>query len=139
VRYLYIPLGGNQNILSVIPTIAFVAFWHDHTLNIIIWAFALIIFILPEILIKRHARRYWKRQFQLSWFKYLAAFSSAVYIYFLVLSNIVGFGYGVDKLYLIWEKIQREWLELIWSVLVLVSAVILMFYQRFIEGGDKNF
>jgi D-alanyl-lipoteichoic acid acyltransferase DltB (MBOAT superfamily) len=47
VRYLYIPLGGNNNLLSVVATIAFVAFWHDHSLNIVIWAFALVIFILP--------------------------------------------------------------------------------------------
>ncbi len=47
VRYLYIPLGGNRNILSVVATVAFVAFWHDHTINIVIWALALVIFILP--------------------------------------------------------------------------------------------
>lgn len=130
VRYLYIPLGGNKSIISVIATIAFVAFWHDHTLNIVIWAFALIVFILPEILIKRHARNNWRELFGLHWFKYLAAVSSAIYIYFLVFSNIVGFGYGVDKLYLISEKIQQEWKELLWSIFVLTSAVILMFYQR---------
>lgn len=107
VRYLYIPLGGNKSIISVIATIAFVAFWHDHTLNIVIWAFALIVFILPELLIKRHARKSWRELFGQHWFKYLAAVFSAIYIYFLVFSNIIGFGYGVDKLYLIGEKIQQ--------------------------------
>jgi protein-cysteine N-palmitoyltransferase HHAT len=139
VRYLYVPLGGNRSLLSVVATIAFVAFWHDHTLNIVIWAFALVLFILPEILIKRYARQSLGNYFPLHWFKYLAALSSAIYIYFLVFSNIVGFGYGVDKLYLIWEKIQREWAELLWSIAVLISAVILMFYQRATEDGNKNF
>jgi len=47
VRYLYIPLGGNTTLLSTISVIAFVAFWHDHTLNIVVWAFTFILFILP--------------------------------------------------------------------------------------------
>lgn len=64
VRYLYIPLGGNKNIFSVMVTIAFVAFWHDHTLNIIIWAFTLIIFILPEILIKKYFKKHHKHLFK---------------------------------------------------------------------------
>jgi D-alanyl-lipoteichoic acid acyltransferase DltB (MBOAT superfamily) len=94
VRYLYVPLGGNTTLVSVVATVAFVAFWHDHTLNIVIWAFALVVFILPEILIKRYARRSLKKYYKLQWFKYLSALCSAVYIYFLVFSNIVGFGYG---------------------------------------------
>ncbi len=109
VRYLYVPLGGNQNLLSVVATIAFVAFWHDHTLNIVIWAFALVIFILPEILIKRYARKTLKAYFPLLWFKYLSALLSAIYIYCLVFSNIIGFGYGSDKLYLLWGRIKQEW------------------------------
>ena len=47
IRYLYIPLGGNQNLWSVVATVAFVAFWHDHSLNIVIWGLVIVIFILP--------------------------------------------------------------------------------------------
>jgi hypothetical protein len=38
VKYLYIPLGGKNNIFSILVVVSFVAFWHDHTINIIFWA-----------------------------------------------------------------------------------------------------
>jgi D-alanyl-lipoteichoic acid acyltransferase DltB (MBOAT superfamily) len=47
VRYLYIPLGGNQSAFPTIVVIAFVAFWHDHTVNIVLWALTFVLFILP--------------------------------------------------------------------------------------------
>ena len=47
IRYLYIPCGGRNNYLSVAAVIAFVAFWHDHNLKIILWAFILVLFMIP--------------------------------------------------------------------------------------------
>ena len=82
VRYLYIPLGGNQSILSIVCTIMFVAFWHDHTFKILLWALGIILFILPEILIKRYARTHLQHLFKYHSFKYLSAITSAIYIYF---------------------------------------------------------
>ena len=108
IRYLYIPLGGRKNLLSVIITVSFVAFWHDHSLKIIIWAFVIVIFILPEIIIKRYVERKYEFLYPSHWFKYLCAFTAAIYIYFLVLTNIVGFGYGLEELPFLWIKIKEE-------------------------------
>jgi protein-cysteine N-palmitoyltransferase HHAT len=47
IRYLYIPFGGNTTVLSTVATVAFVAFWHDHSLNIVLWGFIIILFIVP--------------------------------------------------------------------------------------------
>jgi D-alanyl-lipoteichoic acid acyltransferase DltB (MBOAT superfamily) len=94
VRYLYIPLGGNTNFISVIATIAFVAFWHDHTFNILLWAAVIVVCMLPELIIKRYARKYLGYLYPRQWFKYLSAFASSAYIYLLVLCNILGFGNG---------------------------------------------
>lgn len=47
IRYLYIPLGGNQNLFSVFSVILFVAFWHDHTIKILFWALILVLFMIP--------------------------------------------------------------------------------------------
>ena len=102
VRYLYIPLGGNKKIGSVIATVAFVSFWHDHSLNIVIWGLVIVIFILPEILIKRYVKRKYSYLFQYHWFKYICALSAAIYIYILILTNIIGFGYGLNKLSFLW-------------------------------------
>jgi D-alanyl-lipoteichoic acid acyltransferase DltB (MBOAT superfamily) len=139
VRYLYVPLGGrNRLVLSTVSTIAFVAFWHDHSLSVVLWAFTFIIFILPELLVKRYARCHWKDLFSKTWFKYLSAFASSIYIYLLVISNIIGFGYGAENAYLLLQKIGDEWASVVWSISVLTCAVMLMFYQRKMEG-DKGY
>ena len=52
IRYVFIPLGGSKSFVSYICVISFVAFWHDHTLNIVLWAFILILFMIPEITIR---------------------------------------------------------------------------------------
>jgi hypothetical protein len=43
----------------------------------------------------------------MQWFKYLAAFVSSLYIYLLAFSNIIGFGYGIDKASILFEKLQN--------------------------------
>jgi len=139
IRYIYIPLGGNRNLWSVIATVAFVAFWHDHRINIVIWALVIVLFILPEILIKRYVKTKHAYLFKYHWFKYLCAFASSVYIYFLILTNIVGFGYGYDQLPLLWERIVNEWIWLLWSLVIVTSCVILMFYKRHLEDNRKNY
>lgn len=47
IRYLYIPLGGRTNYWSVIASVAFVAFWHDHKITIVIWALIIMLFLVP--------------------------------------------------------------------------------------------
>lgn len=106
IRYLYIPLGGNTNKFSVIATVIFVAFWHDHTLNIIFWALIILVFILPQMIIKKYIHVHYPFLFSNHIFKYVCALTAAIYIYFLVLANIIGFGYGINKLSLFWDKIQ---------------------------------
>jgi D-alanyl-lipoteichoic acid acyltransferase DltB (MBOAT superfamily) len=47
IRYLYIPLGGKRNLGAVICVIAFVTFWHDHSLHIVLWGLILVLFMVP--------------------------------------------------------------------------------------------
>ncbi len=106
IRYLYIPLGGNNNIVSVLCVVAFVAFWHDHTINIVFWALIISLFMIPEIVIKRYFRKNYKNLFKQNWFKYLSCFASAIYIYLLIICNLIGFGYGADSIPLIINKLM---------------------------------
>ncbi len=54
VRYLYIPLGGSKTYMWNIWIIfTFVAIWHDIELKLLIWAWAIALFILPEYLCKK--------------------------------------------------------------------------------------
>jgi D-alanyl-lipoteichoic acid acyltransferase DltB (MBOAT superfamily) len=130
IKYLYIPLGGNNNIASVLCVVAFVAFWHDHTINIVFWALIISLFMIPEIIIKRYFRKNKKHLFSKFWFKYLACFTSSIYIYFLIICNLIGFGYGLDKTFIVLDKLKNNIPDLIFSIFTVMNAVMLMFYQR---------
>ena len=98
-------MGGNKNYFSVICVIAFVAFWHDHTINIVLWAFILVLFMIPEIAAKRYFKKYYGHLYHKYWFKYFCSVVCAVYIYLICLANLVGFGYGYEKANILFEKI----------------------------------
>ena len=50
-RYIYIPLGGMQNIVvNTIIVFSFVALWHDLTFRLLAWGWLVSLFILPELL-----------------------------------------------------------------------------------------
>jgi D-alanyl-lipoteichoic acid acyltransferase DltB (MBOAT superfamily) len=69
IRYMYIPLGGKKNLVSLFCVIAFVAFWHDHTLHIVLWALILVLFMLPEVVVKAFFRKNYSHVFCKFWFK----------------------------------------------------------------------
>ena len=94
--------------MSVLAVVAFVAFWHDHTINIIFWALIIALFMVPEMLIKRYFRSKKKHLFGKYWFKYLSGVISAIYIYFLIICNLIGFGYGIGKIPLVLEKLSNN-------------------------------
>lgn len=49
-RYIYIPLGGNNNlILATTLVFTFVALWHDLSFRLLAWGWLISLFILPEI------------------------------------------------------------------------------------------
>jgi len=60
------------------------------------------LFILPEMIIKKIVRKNYSQLYERQWFKYLCALVAATYIYLLVLANIVGFGYGMSQLGFLW-------------------------------------
>lgn len=130
IRYMYIPLGGNKNLLSVLFVILFVAFWHDHTIKILLWALILVIFMIPEIATKAYFRKYHKNLFNYNWFKYLCALACSFYIQIICYCNLIGFGYGFDNAKLVIQQIQTQWINFAYITVLLSSTCILMFYVR---------
>ena len=91
------------------------------------------------MIIKQKLRQNYPHLYQSQWFKYLCAVVGASYIYVLVLANIIGFGYGIKHLSLLWEKLQEQWLQLVWGVGAVASCVVLMFYKRAIEKDQLDY
>ena len=56
-----------------------------------------------------------------------------------MICNLIGFGYGVDKIEIVINKIFDSMPELIFSLIVVVSAVNLMFYKRNMENNKLNY
>jgi hypothetical protein len=56
-----------------------------------------------------------------------------------MICNLIGFGYGADKMETVINKIFESVPELIFSLLVVVSAVNLMFYKRNMENNKLNY
>jgi D-alanyl-lipoteichoic acid acyltransferase DltB (MBOAT superfamily) len=55
VRYIFIPLGGSKYKVFIIWVVfSFVALWHDLKLNLLIWAWFICLFFMPEILVKNY-------------------------------------------------------------------------------------
>ena len=88
---------------------------------------------------KRYFRSHYKHLYKTYWFKYLSSLVAAIYIYFLMICNLIGFGYGVDKIEIVINKIFDSMPELIFSLIVVVSAVNLMFYKRNMENNKLNY
>ena len=54
LRYIYVPLGGSRNVLaSTLLVFTFVALWHDLSLRLLTWGWAISLFIVPELLARR--------------------------------------------------------------------------------------
>jgi D-alanyl-lipoteichoic acid acyltransferase DltB (MBOAT superfamily) len=139
IRYLYVPLGGKSNILSVLAVVSFVSFWHDHTINIVFWGLIIALFMIPEIMIKKYFRKYKRHWYNTYWLKYVAGFVSSIYIHFLIICNCIGFGYGVGQMELVLEKIQNEYQTIIGSIFIVMIPTLCMFHIRNLEGNMKNY
>lgn len=49
-RYIYIPIGGSQRVvLATLLVFTFVALWHDLSLRLLTWGWAVSLFVLPEL------------------------------------------------------------------------------------------
>ena len=56
-----------------------------------------------------------------------------------MLANVVGFGYGSGQVQALWQHIQEEWVCLLFSIYVIASTVVVMFYLRSVEVKQKNY
>lgn len=103
-RYLYIPLGGSsfkdatsaiRSIGNYILTFTFVALWHDIQLNLLVWGWLIVLFMLPEMV----GRAFFpERKFE-NWpnvYRMAKACGAVFNILMMMAANLVGFAFGVD-------------------------------------------
>lgn len=105
VRYVYIPLGGGagsgtgkvRGILNMLAVFTFVALWHDINLQLLVWGWLIVIFVLPEVLATMAfpAKR-WKNK--PTTYRTICGIGAVFNIMMMMAANLVGFAVGLDGL-----------------------------------------
>ncbi|OBT44833.1 hypothetical protein VE00_04954 [Pseudogymnoascus sp. WSF 3629] len=147
VRYLYIPLGGSnitgrfglaRTILNYLVVFTFVALWHDISLNLLVWGWLIVLFMLPEIIGTRmFPRSKWENNLK-AW-RMLCAAGSVLNVIMMMSANLVGFAVGVDGMKSIIHGIFSDWggiAFLLTAAGVLFTAIQIMFEVR--ESEIRN-
>lgn len=137
VRYIYIPLGGGgaggggyvTRIFNMLLVFSFVAVWHDIELKLLMWGWAIVIFVLPEIFAGMYFRRYASKP----WFRHLCAVGAVGNIWMMMLANLFGFCLGKDGtlelVRVMFSTAQGFWFFVV-SLAVLFVGVQVMFEMR---------
>lgn len=105
VRYIYIPLGGGpgggtgkiRGMVNMLAVFTFVALWHDINLQLLLWGWLVVFFMLPEVLATiAFPRSKWKNR--PTTYRMLCGVGAVFNIMMMMMANLVGFALGLDGL-----------------------------------------
>jgi D-alanyl-lipoteichoic acid acyltransferase DltB (MBOAT superfamily) len=106
IRYIFMPLGGSSTRTwrSTVMTAVnyalifmFVALWHDISLNLLIWGWLIVLFMMPEVIAGYlFPRRKWENN--LTAYRVLCGIGVVGNLMMMMMANLVGFAVGVDGL-----------------------------------------
>ncbi|KAI3318529.1 putative glycerol:H+ symporter [Xylariaceae sp. AK1471] len=106
LRYIYVPLGGSsfrtahdaaRSVLTYVLVFTFVALWHDIQLNLLVWGWLIVLFMLPEMAARSlFPKRRWDSR--PTAYRMLCAAGAVANILMMIMANLVGFAFGVDGL-----------------------------------------
>ncbi|KAI0392225.1 putative glycerol:H+ symporter [Xylariaceae sp. FL0594] len=106
LRYIYVPLGGSsfrtkreaaRSVLTYAVVFTFVALWHDIKLNLLVWGWLIVFFMLPEMAAGAlFPKRRWEGR--PTAYRMLCAAGAVANILMMIMANLVGFAFGIDGL-----------------------------------------
>lgn len=116
IRYIYIPLGGAgytswfstaRSMLNYGIVFTFVALWHDISLNLLIWGWLIVFFMLPEVIAGMiFPKRKWEDR--PTTYRVICGIGVVGNLMMMMMANLVGFAVGVDGLKAIIYGIFRD-------------------------------
>jgi D-alanyl-lipoteichoic acid acyltransferase DltB (MBOAT superfamily) len=117
IRYIYVPLGGAsaRTWTSIVRTginyaavFTFVALWHDISLNLLIWGWLIVLFMMPEVIAGYiFPRKKWENN--LTAYRVLCGVGVVGNLIMMMMANLVGFAVGVEGLKSIIHGIFRDY------------------------------
>jgi protein-cysteine N-palmitoyltransferase HHAT len=117
IRYIYVPLGGAssrtwtstlRSVVNYVAVFTFVALWHDISLNLLIWGWLIVLFMMPEVIAGiLFPRKKWENN--LTAYRVLCGIGVVGNLMMMMMANLVGFAVGVDGLKSIIHGIFRDY------------------------------
>lgn len=115
-RYIHIPLGGSLGNspgaiaragVNFAITFTFVAVWHDIQLNLLVWSWLIVLFMMPELLAEAlfPPKRWEKNPVA---YRAICAVGGIINIITMMMANLVGFGMGLEGVYSILKGIGSD-------------------------------
>lgn len=124
IRYIYIPMGGSssrnwqaqvRSIVNYLVVFTFVALWHDISLNLLVWGWLIVFFMLPEVIAGMlFPRKKWLND--LTYYRVICGIGAVANLMFMMIANLVGFAVGVDGLKSIISGIFRDFSGTFYSI-----------------------
>lgn len=100
--------GMAKVVLNYLTVFTFVALWHDISLNLLIWGWLVVFFMLPEILAGMlFPRKRWLNH--LTAYRCLCGIGVVGNLMMMMMANLVGFAVGVDGLKSIISGIFKDY------------------------------
>ncbi|CAG8978149.1 hypothetical protein HYALB_00012011 [Hymenoscyphus albidus] len=150
IRYIYIPLGGRssnnwvgrlQTVVNYTAVFTFVALWHDISLNLLVWGWLIVFFMLPEI-VAGYVFPEKKWEGNRTAYRVLCGFGAVANLMMMMIANLVGFAVGVGGLKSIIHGIFRDYSGMAFLVTawgVLFVGIQVMFEVRQSEARKGIF
>lgn len=132
LRYLYVPIGGAANtLLATLVVFTFVALWHDLSLKLLTWGWAITLFVLPEVAAAKllPESQYGDRP----WYIHACAVGAVFNIVMMIVANIVGFVLGPENSLAVLGEVFGTWSGVFFAIqasVVLFCAAHVMFEYR---------
>lgn len=136
IRYIYVPMGGSDTrgkygsakaALNYLLVFTFVALWHDISLNLLVWGWLIVLFMMPEVIAGQlFPRRRWENN--LTAYRVLCGIGVVGNLMMMMAANLVGFAVGVDGLKSIVHGIFRDFSGTSW--LMIWCALLLIYFVR---------
>jgi len=94
--------------VNYIVVFTFVALWHDISLNLLVWGWLIVVFMLPEIIAGYlFPRKKWLNR--LTAYRILCGIGAVGNVLMMIAANLVGFAVGVDGLKSIVSGIFKDY------------------------------
>jgi hypothetical protein len=103
-----VPCGGSRSVVwATLLVFTFVALWHDLSLRLLTWGWAVSLFVLPEILARRWLPA--KEYSHAPWYRHLAAAGGVANVFMLIAANLIGFAIGTEGVKFMLDQILTSW------------------------------